>query len=158
MKPSTLRKLLEKQATLRTCTQGAPTTALRKTIFTFDTDGPLLWIFSIDGASQRHTVTTPHQRMLLLGHHSLLPVYASRPREYDTIRQHLYWPHLDNDVYTKVANCMSCRQNHSTKKIKEASLLPPTSPLDVFRHPRTRPLTEERTGEYVRRRNNGPLL
>lgn len=81
----TLRELWEAQRNNHACTQAARTIGLTNSMFTFDTEGAMAQVSTLDGASQGYFLATLEPRIFHQYSHSVLAVHCDERRMYDLI-------------------------------------------------------------------------
>lgn len=83
------------------------------TRFNVYSDGALVRVSLLDGASQRFVLASLRPSLLHHCHYSLLTGHSNKGQMYDSMRNALYWHHMANDVHTTVRDCRACGQNRT---------------------------------------------
>lgn len=86
----TLSKFITAQSTDSGCRTASMPVGKPITLFRIDSDGVLVRVFSLGGASQRVVPATLRPRFPHLCHYSLLVSYPGKRRMYVTVRKELY--------------------------------------------------------------------
>lgn len=77
-------------------------------VYSFDRDGVLLLVPSIDGSSQRFFPVIFRAGILRFCHYSLLTSHFLEKQTYDMIIRKFYWLHIANSVYKTVRRFQLC--------------------------------------------------
>lgn len=103
------------------------------TRFNVDSDGVLVRVFSLIGASRRVVSAYLRPRFLHSRHYFFLASHSGERQIYDCMRKELYWPHTTIDVYTTVQDCHVCAQKRTHGKPQgQIKLFFSESPLEYM--------------------------
>lgn len=105
----------------------------------------------VDESIQIVVLKSLRMRILYLTHYPPIAGHPGTRRMYDTHRQKIYWPHMANELYTTVAQCVSCVKNRNRLRHKRRlQLFMAVGPLDVVAMDILGPLLKTQQGnQYI---------
>ena len=130
--PFTVEEFLNEQATDPFCRKKAEAVGEKDSQFDYDRYGILVRKSNLDGALQRVVPVSLRARLLHTTHYPRLAGHPGGIRMYYSLRREYYWPHMANDVFMTVRDCVSCARNRATvqKFQKFMKLFPASGPLE----------------------------
>lgn len=116
--PSSLEEYLQTQASKRERKAIPKTVGYFTLNFTYDRDGVLLRQTPVDGELQKYVPVTLQARIPYFAIYLMIARHARKRRMYGTIKQHFYWPHIENDIHMTMKDCSSGPRQGSQMKHK----------------------------------------
>lgn len=143
---TTVSRFITARTTDSGCRAAFPSVGKPYIRFCFDSYWVLFLVFYSDGAPPRVLPVTLGLRFVHLCNYSVLAFHPGEFRISDFMWNFLYQPHMANDVYVTVCDCISYAQNRARRRKRHLKLIFPGNVFKYVGMDIIRPLLKTREG------------